>query len=138
MLIKPKDILDLIAEAGHDVRLCSRRVTVAAQTEYGFPERVELVCRPVRGYVVSNAAAAGRFAIGQGALTQGDLTAYISAEDIQPEDLTPNTLIVWADRTYQVEIDPDIKHRGKTMLYQFTLKQTQQQTQNDQPDAILE
>ncbi len=115
------EILALIAEVGHVVKICLPREVEAANAALGLPARTSLICRTLKGYVIPERRS--EIAISQDApVASGALKAILAASSVTRSELAnPKARIEYNDRKYQFEFLRDHSDRGKSQLFEVRL-----------------
>lgn len=98
-----KDVMsELLGSEPQQIQLCTRKISRQANLDYATPERSELECRPIWGYVLR-----GKPLITINKTEQastGNLTAYIYCREVSQEDLKPETRLLYQGRPHQIEL----------------------------------
>ena len=142
-LFNDEEIIDLMQHLVGDrgqLQIC-QRITTPGQPDYGIPESVNLICRPVWGYLL-NDDRRGIFLGDTLPSGSGNPTAILSAKDVPRDQIKPDTRIVVGEKSYQIEYVRGILDAGKVRLHEIRLNQTAETTAHQstirQPDSILE
>lgn len=133
MLIQPDELLDLIAEVGHELILCGDETVQSADVHYGMPVKKTLTQRRIRGYVVPEKVSLLQLVNQE--LKTGGYIAYVSAVDLQRDDLTARSRFAYEDTLYPLEYLQGVMHQGVLLLHKIRMIRPQQTIQ--QPDRVI-
>lgn len=137
MLIDAAEILELIAEVGHHLELCTLSTTQDVNVEYGIPAERSPTCRPVRGYVVPDRFGELQLAA-QEETRSGGFIAYITAEDLVRSELSEHSYLSYQGRLYELEYLQGIEHRSVVMLHKLRMRLPRSTPSVHQPDSIIQ
>jgi hypothetical protein len=119
-----KDVMsELLGSEPDEIKLCTKAIIRSSSLDYGTPEKTELECRPVWGYVLR-----GKPLIAINRTEQastGTLMAYIYCREVGQEDLKPETRLLYQGRSHQVELVNVIYDAGLPQFLECKLVQEQ-------------
>lgn len=125
-------LLKMIAELGHDLKMCDR-VSTPADPDLAIPAGFSFSnFRSIRGYVVQQRAT--EIATTGGLIQSSDLMAYVAEPSLE---IDSNTYLVYGSTYYQIESQEPILQYGKPVLRRVKLTQNKSGQAIAQPDPII-